>query len=207
MTEGRSSAQGIELPNSDVEADVALSRCAPSGPRSLTPVVGQTSRAWVWSRDPGRPSAPVFVRARPTPETFANLAGAYPALENGRSLLAADSRTCRTAFTMYVALGTSHCVAILARILPGYIRAHRAAAHLRVRSRGRFNDAGDAGTPRRFSGGPSRQGRQPMRGAPYGALPGAGPPADPGPEPRRHLGNPRKPAILGGRFALQQWSS
>ena len=30
------------LPNSDVEADVALGRCAPSGPRSLTPVVVQT---------------------------------------------------------------------------------------------------------------------------------------------------------------------
>src|SRR5688572_20704699 len=30
-------------PNSDVEADVALSRCAPSGPRSLTPVVRQTA--------------------------------------------------------------------------------------------------------------------------------------------------------------------
>jgi hypothetical protein len=28
--------------NSDVEADVALSRCAPSGPRSLTPGVGRT---------------------------------------------------------------------------------------------------------------------------------------------------------------------
>jgi hypothetical protein len=28
--------------NSAVEADVALSRCAPSGPRSLTPVVRQT---------------------------------------------------------------------------------------------------------------------------------------------------------------------
>ncbi len=33
-----------EVPhNSAVEADVALSRCAPSGPRSLTPVVGQTN--------------------------------------------------------------------------------------------------------------------------------------------------------------------
>jgi hypothetical protein len=32
------------LPNSDVEADVALSRCAPSGPRSLTPVVRQTAK-------------------------------------------------------------------------------------------------------------------------------------------------------------------
>ena len=31
------------LPNSDVEADVALSRCVPSGPRSLTPVVRQTA--------------------------------------------------------------------------------------------------------------------------------------------------------------------
>jgi hypothetical protein len=30
------------LYNSDVEADVALSRCAPSGPRSLTPVVMPT---------------------------------------------------------------------------------------------------------------------------------------------------------------------
>jgi hypothetical protein len=30
------------LPVSDVEADVALSRCAPSGPRSLTPVVRLT---------------------------------------------------------------------------------------------------------------------------------------------------------------------
>jgi hypothetical protein len=30
------------LPNSDVEADVALGRCAPSGPRSLTPVVRRT---------------------------------------------------------------------------------------------------------------------------------------------------------------------
>jgi hypothetical protein len=33
--------------NSDVEADVALSRCTPSGPRSLTPVVGQTT-VWRW---------------------------------------------------------------------------------------------------------------------------------------------------------------
>jgi hypothetical protein len=33
---------GTAQPNSDVEADVALSRCAPSGPRSLTPVVRQT---------------------------------------------------------------------------------------------------------------------------------------------------------------------
>jgi hypothetical protein len=32
------------LPNSDVAADKALSRCAPSGPCSLTPVVGQTAR-------------------------------------------------------------------------------------------------------------------------------------------------------------------
>jgi hypothetical protein len=32
-------ARGPEPYNSDVEADVALSRCAPSGPRSLTPVV------------------------------------------------------------------------------------------------------------------------------------------------------------------------
>jgi hypothetical protein len=31
-----------EQPNSEVEADVALGRCAPSGPRSLTPVVGRT---------------------------------------------------------------------------------------------------------------------------------------------------------------------
>jgi hypothetical protein len=31
-------------PNSDVEADEALGRCAPSGLRSLTPVVGQTAR-------------------------------------------------------------------------------------------------------------------------------------------------------------------
>jgi hypothetical protein len=29
--------------NSDIEADVALGRCAPSGPRSLIPVVGQTT--------------------------------------------------------------------------------------------------------------------------------------------------------------------
>jgi hypothetical protein len=29
---------GTELPNSDVEADVALSRCATSGPRSLTSI-------------------------------------------------------------------------------------------------------------------------------------------------------------------------
>ena len=35
------------LPNSDVEADVALSRCAPSGPRSLTPVV-------MWTANVGR---------------------------------------------------------------------------------------------------------------------------------------------------------
>jgi epsilon-lactone hydrolase len=33
------------LANSDVEADVALSRCAPSGPRSLTPVVMQIPSA------------------------------------------------------------------------------------------------------------------------------------------------------------------
>ncbi len=33
------------LHNSDVEADVALGRCAPSGPRSLTPVVMRTRRA------------------------------------------------------------------------------------------------------------------------------------------------------------------
>jgi hypothetical protein len=33
--------------NSDVEADVALSRCAPTGPRSLTPVVMRTAgTAW-----------------------------------------------------------------------------------------------------------------------------------------------------------------
>jgi hypothetical protein len=32
------------LPNSDVAADEALGRCAPSGPRSLMPVVGQTGR-------------------------------------------------------------------------------------------------------------------------------------------------------------------
>jgi hypothetical protein len=31
------------LPNSDVEAGVALSRYAPSGPRSLTPVVRPTN--------------------------------------------------------------------------------------------------------------------------------------------------------------------
>jgi len=30
--------------NSDIEADVALSRCAPSGPRSLTPVVDMERR-------------------------------------------------------------------------------------------------------------------------------------------------------------------
>jgi hypothetical protein len=35
------------LPNSDVEADVALGRCAPSGPRSLTPVVRRTGVGWV----------------------------------------------------------------------------------------------------------------------------------------------------------------
>jgi hypothetical protein len=35
------------LPNSDVAADKALGRCAPSGPRSLTPVVMQT-RAFTW---------------------------------------------------------------------------------------------------------------------------------------------------------------
>lgn len=51
--------------NSDVEADEALGRCAPSGPRSLTPVVGQMEkmrgfaslfpcRAWMqdWGRQP-----------------------------------------------------------------------------------------------------------------------------------------------------------
>jgi hypothetical protein len=32
------------LHNSAVEADVALSRCAPSGPRSLTPVVRRTPK-------------------------------------------------------------------------------------------------------------------------------------------------------------------
>jgi hypothetical protein len=34
------------LPNSDVEADVALGRCAPSGPRSLTPVVRRTTESF-----------------------------------------------------------------------------------------------------------------------------------------------------------------
>jgi hypothetical protein len=34
--------RAVMPPNSDVEADVALSRCAPSGPRSLTPVVMRT---------------------------------------------------------------------------------------------------------------------------------------------------------------------
>jgi hypothetical protein len=33
---------GSQRHNSDIEADVALSRCAPSGPRSLTPVVRRT---------------------------------------------------------------------------------------------------------------------------------------------------------------------
>jgi hypothetical protein len=39
------------LPNSDVEADVALGRSAPSGPRSLTPVVRHTPSlpAAVWA--------------------------------------------------------------------------------------------------------------------------------------------------------------
>ena len=49
--------------NSDVEADVALSRCAPSGPRSLTPVVegvenpGGASKAgsgWIEASSDGR---------------------------------------------------------------------------------------------------------------------------------------------------------
>jgi hypothetical protein len=35
--------------NSDVEADVALSRCAPSGPRSLTPVVMRTAECRDWT--------------------------------------------------------------------------------------------------------------------------------------------------------------
>jgi hypothetical protein len=38
-------------PNSDVEADEALGRCAPSGLRSLTPVVGQASRVMVRTSD------------------------------------------------------------------------------------------------------------------------------------------------------------
>jgi len=40
----RSGRQGQKLHNSDVEADVALSRCAPSEPRSLTPVVVQPAQ-------------------------------------------------------------------------------------------------------------------------------------------------------------------
>jgi hypothetical protein len=38
------------LPNSDVEAGVALSRSAPSGPRSLTPVVLQTRLSHIGDR-------------------------------------------------------------------------------------------------------------------------------------------------------------
>jgi hypothetical protein len=43
------SAPGVksEPHNSDIEADVALGRCAPSGPRSLIPVVGQTNHVRV----------------------------------------------------------------------------------------------------------------------------------------------------------------
>jgi hypothetical protein len=43
--ESRLNERPSELHNSDVEADVALSRCAPSGPRSLTPVVRRTRNA------------------------------------------------------------------------------------------------------------------------------------------------------------------
>jgi hypothetical protein len=42
MVPSKSRGLGGAQPNSAVEADVALSRCAPSGPRSLTPVVRQT---------------------------------------------------------------------------------------------------------------------------------------------------------------------
>jgi hypothetical protein len=44
------------LPVSAVAADVALSRCAPSGPRSLTTVVRPTSRYLVRRRTSGRPA-------------------------------------------------------------------------------------------------------------------------------------------------------
>jgi len=50
-----------ERHNSDVEADVAFGRCAPSGPRSLTPVVMQTPIAAAFATSTWR-----RVRSRPT---------------------------------------------------------------------------------------------------------------------------------------------
>ena len=99
------------LSNSDVEADVALSRCAPSGPRSLTPVVMQTND--IGLAGDGRTTLVACLgelRLAAERITWRSFLRKYVALERARGghLPVLETTEDRVRMTLRSALGLSH---------------------------------------------------------------------------------------------------